>query len=352
MDPLTHALLGASAAGARSKNRDKLRVALVCGALAGMFPDIDVVIRSADNPMLQLHYHRHFTHSLLFVPVGALIVAWLIQKLIFTKETLRQLWVFCALGMVCHGLLDASTNFGTHLFWPFTDRRESWSLISIIDPLFTVPLLVAVVLAAVRKQRKVLAVVLCYCALYLTWGYYQREAATAQMQALATTRGQSVERYEVKPSFANQLLWRTQYLHKGTIYTDAVNVAPWLAPRVYEGSAAPLYTLSDALAARLNDDQKRELDFFTFFSDGWVVGLNDEGTLVGDARFAMLPEQLKPLWAIRLLPDEPVLKAQFERFPRRVEGDTQQLWNMIRGRDAQEAWGLHNKTLFNLCLSA
>jgi inner membrane protein len=66
MDPLSHAVLGATAAAFKASKREHLRAAALCGALAGMFPDADILIRSADNPMLGLGYHRHFTHSLIF----------------------------------------------------------------------------------------------------------------------------------------------------------------------------------------------------------------------------------------------------------------------------------------------
>src|SRR5690606_29471703 len=45
------------------------------GALGGMAPDLDVIIRSASDPLLALEYHRHFTHSLAFIPIGGLLVA-------------------------------------------------------------------------------------------------------------------------------------------------------------------------------------------------------------------------------------------------------------------------------------
>ena len=80
MDPLSQASLGASlsqsfATGKTCSGKSTLFSALVIGVLAGMAPDLDVFIRSAEDPLLFLEYHRQFTHSLVFIPFGALLCA-------------------------------------------------------------------------------------------------------------------------------------------------------------------------------------------------------------------------------------------------------------------------------------
>ena len=79
MDPISQAALGAIApqSVADKTKRDSLgllRIGLI-GALAGMAPDLDVLIQSSTDPLLQLEYHRQFTHSLIFVPFGAALCA-------------------------------------------------------------------------------------------------------------------------------------------------------------------------------------------------------------------------------------------------------------------------------------
>ena len=74
MDPVTQGVLGASVGQAASRASD-LRAAAVLAALSGMAPDLDVLIRSDVDPLLFLEYHRHFTHSLVFIPFGALLCA-------------------------------------------------------------------------------------------------------------------------------------------------------------------------------------------------------------------------------------------------------------------------------------
>ena len=108
MDPLTQGLVGASLSLSVSK-KQHLVAAGVLGMLAGMAPDLDILIRSSNDPLLFLQYHRQFTHSLLFIPIGSLLCALGLYPL-FAKRlglSFTQSWWYCALGYATHGLLDA-----------------------------------------------------------------------------------------------------------------------------------------------------------------------------------------------------------------------------------------------------
>ncbi len=153
MDPLTQGLLGASLPQSVSKKQNVI-VAGVLGLLAGMAPDLDVLIRSSTDPLLYLEFHRQFTHSLLFIPIGSLICALVLHPLIAKRRGLsfKQSWLFCALGYGTHALLDSCTSYGTQLFWPLSNARFAWNTVSIIDPAFTLPILVLLVFAALKRN--------------------------------------------------------------------------------------------------------------------------------------------------------------------------------------------------------
>ena len=85
MDPVSQGAFGAIFAQTIS-NKKKLIAGSILGCLAGLAPDIDVLIRSSTDPLLKLEFHRQFTHSLVFIPIGALIVALFIR--IFFKKYL------------------------------------------------------------------------------------------------------------------------------------------------------------------------------------------------------------------------------------------------------------------------
>ena len=153
MDPLSQAAIGAAAAQSGSR-ASTLRHAIWIGALAGMAPDLDVLIQSNTDPLLALEYHRQFTHSLFFFPVGALVCACVFYPLVRQRLSFRSVWFFAALGYGTHGLLDACTTYGTQLLWPLTHARFAWHNVSVIDPLFTLPLLVLLLISAVRRQPR------------------------------------------------------------------------------------------------------------------------------------------------------------------------------------------------------
>ena len=138
MDPISQAALGAIApqSAAHKTKRDSLgllRIGLI-GALAGMAPDLDVLIQSSTDPLLQLEYHRQFTHSLIFIPVGAALCALAFWPFFKKHMSYQQIWLIATLGYGTHGLLDACTTYGTLLLWPFSDARIAWNTISVVDP--------------------------------------------------------------------------------------------------------------------------------------------------------------------------------------------------------------------------
>ena len=142
MDPLSQGVVGVIAAQ-QTANRKHLLIASVLGFFAGMSADLDIFIKSSQDPLFSLEFHRQFTHSILFMPFGGLICALFFYYLFLQKKDIsfKQTYIYSTLGYATHGLLDACTTYGTQLFWPFTNDRIAWNTISIIDPLFTLPIL-------------------------------------------------------------------------------------------------------------------------------------------------------------------------------------------------------------------
>ena len=144
MDPLTQCLLGGALAQSAA-NRKETRLALAIGFIAALPADADILIRAGGDPLLNIEYHRHFTHALIFIPVGALLVASVLWLLLRKRIGFKRIYVYALLGYATSGLLDACTSYGTHLLWPFSDERIAWSIIAIIDPVFSLILIIALV---------------------------------------------------------------------------------------------------------------------------------------------------------------------------------------------------------------
>ena len=135
MDPLTQGIVGATAAQSFSKVNRLLLISII-GFLAGLAPDIYIFIRSVNDPLLFLEFHRQFTHSIVFIPIGGLICALVFYHLFAKKNNLsfRNTYIFSTIGYGSHGIIDTCTTYGTQLFWPFSDERLAWNTISVIDP--------------------------------------------------------------------------------------------------------------------------------------------------------------------------------------------------------------------------
>jgi inner membrane protein len=143
MDSLTQLTLGA-AVGEAVAGRQFGRRAMLWGAVCGTFPDLDVFIPLGDA-VRDFTYHRSFSHSLFVLALLTPLFVWLILKLHPGTRDLRARWAWLVgLVFLTHVLLDCFTVYGTQIFWPFITTPVGWSTVFIIDPLYTLPLLVGV----------------------------------------------------------------------------------------------------------------------------------------------------------------------------------------------------------------
>lgn len=139
MDTLTHALSGAligraTAPGDAPPRSIPRRIA--AGFFACAFPDIDFVIGFI-GPVEYLLHHRGATHSVLLLPFWALVVSWVLAKVLREPRGWRALYGVCAIAIGAHILGDLITSFGTILFAPFSSARFGWGTTFIIDLWFS-----------------------------------------------------------------------------------------------------------------------------------------------------------------------------------------------------------------------
>ena len=154
MDPFTQGIVATAATQTYAK-KNNIVIAGIIGFLAGLAPDIDIFIRSNTDPLLFLEYHRQFTHSLFFIPIGSFICA-IVFYFIFAKRfnlSFKFTYIFSLIGYSTHGVIDTFTTYGTQLLWPFTDARLAWNTISVIDPLFTLPVAFLCVTTLIKKNK-------------------------------------------------------------------------------------------------------------------------------------------------------------------------------------------------------
>ena len=332
MDILTQGALGAALPQATATSR-KGAVALagIFGFLAGMAADLDVFIRSAEDPLLFLEYHRQFTHSLIFIPLGGLISGTTLHLLIgrWLGLAFSRTLLFCTLGYGTHGLLDFATSYGTMLFWPFSEERFSASIISIIDPLLTIPLVLLVILAGVKRSPLFARLALAWVCVYLALAAVQQNAARQMAEDLAAERGHTIERLTVKPTFGNILVWKSVYESDGRFYLDGLRAG--IAPVVYPGpSLARLDPARDFPWLKPESQQFRDLIRFQRFSQDYAARNPEEPNAVIDVRYSFLPNEIGALWSISLKPDKPPSRhVHFQTNRSRARAHLARLWQLI-----------------------
>jgi membrane-bound metal-dependent hydrolase YbcI (DUF457 family) len=146
MDTITHGIAGALLGkavfrgedmfAAHPMNRGRLVTwSLVLGAI---FPDSDVLrdLFSSDK-LLIVTWHRSLTHSLVLLPLWALLFAGSTRAFARWRKweapTFAALCAIYAVGILSHILLDLVTSFGTMIWSPLEWSRPAWDLIFIVD---------------------------------------------------------------------------------------------------------------------------------------------------------------------------------------------------------------------------
>jgi inner membrane protein len=221
MDSLTQATLGAAVGMAVLRNKTPAWKAALWGAAVGTLPDLDVVLDFGD-PIRNMTEHRAQTHAFFFqaltAPLLALIVArpaWMggrrtgWQTIKPVRHAGYPQWLLTTvLILLTHAVLDGLTVYGTQLWLPFYTEAVGLGSIFIIDPLYTLPMLLGVVLGLVREDAggtRRLLIGLGLSSLYLLW------SVVAQQWVVHQARSQLPEpnaKLLVTAAPFNTVLWR------------------------------------------------------------------------------------------------------------------------------------------------
>jgi len=284
MDSLTQVVLGA-AVGEAALGKKVGNKAAAWGAVAGTIPDLDVLGNFLINGAVeQAHFHRGPTHSLVFSLVVAPILGAVIAR-IHRKEGLGiKPWSWLAfLGLVTHPLLDIFTTWGTEFFWPFFGDRIAFNSVFVVDPLYTLPFLICVVIALFLRRdhprRRIINWIgIGWSCLYLCFGLIQKARADAVFKDAFDRQGLVVEQYMTKPTPMNVFLW-------GTV--AKTNDGYYLGYHSLPGGQESVYLQyypSDALPAALSNHESLQL--LKFISKEYLmVRRDDEGWMLYDLRY-------------------------------------------------------------------
>jgi inner membrane protein len=221
MDSLSQLALGAAVGVAVMGRRTAVWKAALWGGIAGTLPDLDALVDHGDA-VRNMVLHRSHTHGLFWLTVGAPALAWLAARTtrgrgygdLTQRNLFRRWWLAMWLALVTHPLLDTMTVYGTQLAQPFSAHPYGVGSIFIIDPLYTVPLLLDCGIALARRQHAGLranAWGLALSTAYLVWGVIAQahvervvRAQLAQAPAAVAVSPSIL----VTPAPLQSLLWR------------------------------------------------------------------------------------------------------------------------------------------------
>ena len=218
MDSLTQIVLGA-ACGEIILGKKIGNKALLFGAIGGTIPDLDVFIGKLlyNNEIQAMAFHRGFMHSILFAVLGAFLFGWITYQLYNTgvrKETTTQknwIWLFF-LSIFTHPILDCFTPYGTQLFVPFSDYRVAFNTISVVDPLYTVPFLLSLIIMMFFNRKRTrrtwwLKAGIYVSSAYMVFTIINKFYIDSVFKKSFEKADISYNRFSAQPTILNNILW-------------------------------------------------------------------------------------------------------------------------------------------------
>ena len=209
MDSISQAVLGSAVCLVATRGKQPKK-AILAGALLGTLPDLDSLIPSV-NPLEATISHRTWSHSWIVQSLVSPVLAtalYRIDKSFSWKTWFAMVW----LALITHSVLDCFTIYGTDVFWPFSSQTVIGGSVFIIDPLFTLPLLIVAVLPFFSRWKdrviRIALVGLGLSCFYLGWGLYSQGVIERMAVTSLDIHKLSFNTIIATPTPFNSVLWR------------------------------------------------------------------------------------------------------------------------------------------------
>ncbi|MFO1031140.1 MAG: metal-dependent hydrolase [Planctomycetota bacterium] len=211
MDSVSQFVLGASLSAFVLGARTPVRRSLLWGGIVATLPDLDVLVDHGDA-IANMTMHRAESHALLYLTALAPLLAFGIARLHGERALFGRWCVAVWLALVTHPLLDAMTIYGTQLLLPFTDHPFAVGSLFVIDPLYTLPLLVGCAWLwggrGSRRAHRANAVGLVLSTLYAGWSVVAQGLVERVVRAQLPVPAAEVQHVVVTPAPLQTVLWR------------------------------------------------------------------------------------------------------------------------------------------------
>ena len=212
MDSVSQLTLGAAVAVATLGRHSPAKVRIAaCGAILGTLPDLDVLLDYGDA-VSNMVLHRAQSHALFFQTLISPVLAYLAAVACRQRERYLRWWLATWLILITHSAIDAMTVYGTQLALPFSNYPFAVGSIFIIDPLYTLPLLLGVMLYLKRKQPdaayRANRLGLIVSSFYMLWTLAAQFYVTDVARHALAQQNIEARQLLVTPAPLNTVLWR------------------------------------------------------------------------------------------------------------------------------------------------
>ena len=282
MDSVSQWVLGASVSMAVMGRRVPLWQSALVGAFCGTLPDLDVFLDHGDA-ISNMTLHRTESHALFWLTLISPLLAWLLAGAL--KQTFQWVrwWPAVWLALITHPLLDLMTVYGTQLGLPFTDYPWAIGSVFIVDPLYTLPLIIGLIAAFWRREARWSRAGLAVSSLYLLWSVAVQGIATGQTAPQVARLAGENARLLVTPTAFNTLVWRVVAVTPEQYYEGYWSL---LSPR------RPLQLSAHSRGAALYPQGQGDgaVERVAWFSHGFFALREQQGhLLISDLRMGEAP---------------------------------------------------------------
>ncbi|MFT5166457.1 MAG: inner membrane protein, partial [Saprospiraceae bacterium] len=233
------------------------------------------------------------------VLVGTIVLGILVTLFLYRRFFKRKLsevnaswkafsWVFFW-SIFTHPLLDCCTTYGTQLFQPFSAFRVGFNNIAVVDPIYTVPFALCIILSAfiltklpIRRYLNVAGIVISSC--YMIWTVSNKYGVDTVIENSLAEKNITYTRYMSSPTILNNFLWNC-VVESDSVYYQSLYSIFDKAPKIENWN---IYPKNRHL---INGHEKdKSIETLEWFTSGYynIIALPGDTLQISDLRFGTI----------------------------------------------------------------